>query len=107
MNNIISVPAGKYRYYPVFVSGDMNMVGTFRAYGGSGNDIKVYVLDEMSFINWKNRHSAETLYNSGRETVGKINVALNPGKYYLIFDNTFSFISDKGINAHIELVPIE
>jgi hypothetical protein len=82
--------------------GGARVVGRFRASGGSGNDIEVYILDEDAFENFRNGHRASTYYNSGRVTVGKINVHLEEeGTYYLVFSNTFSLFSNKVVNARV------
>jgi hypothetical protein len=70
----------------------------FRARGGSGNDIEVFILDEDGFENWRNGHRAPTYYNSGRVTVGRFDVRLRPGKYFLVMSNTFSAVSNKVVN---------
>jgi hypothetical protein len=70
----------------------------FRARGGRGNDIEVFILDEDGFENWRNGHRAPTYYNSGRATVGRFNVRLGPGKYYLVMSNKFSSVSNKVVN---------
>jgi len=70
----------------------------FRARGGSGNDIEVFILDEDGFENWRNGHRAPTFYISGRVTVGRFDVRLRPGKYFLVMSNTFSAVSNKVVN---------
>jgi hypothetical protein len=67
----------------------------FRAQGGSGNDIEVYILDEDGFENWSNGHQTSTYYNSGKVTVGRFNINLAPGKYFLVMNNKFSMVSNK------------
>lgn len=80
-----------------------NVVGRFRASGGSGNDVEAYILDEDGFENFKNGHRVQTYYNSGRVTVANINVPLSSGTYYLIFSNTFSAVSNKAVNGRVAL----
>jgi hypothetical protein len=70
----------------------------FRARGGSGNDIEVFIFDEDGFENWRNGHRAPTYYNSGRVTVGRFDVRLRPGKYFLVMNNKFSAVSNKVVN---------
>lgn len=61
-------------------------------------------MDENDYINWTNGHQIKVFYNSGQITVGMIDIPLNPGKYYLIFSNDFSLVSDKNVEAHIKLI---
>jgi hypothetical protein len=98
-----TVEPGHYRYFPFTVEDRATVAGRFRAQGGSGNDIEVYILDEDGFENYRNGHRVQTYYNSGRVTVGTINVALGSGSYYLVFNNSFSTVSNKAVNARVEL----
>lgn len=80
------------------------VVGKFLSSGGSGNDIKVYVVDDEGLANVKNRHRAKYYYYSDKVTAGSLNLRLNPGRYYLVFDNTFSIFSNKVVQSDIELI---
>jgi uncharacterized protein YecT (DUF1311 family) len=40
-------------------------------------------------------------YNSGRVTVANIDVALQPGAYYVVFDNQFSLVSNKVVSVEL------
>lgn len=98
-----TVEPGHYRYFPFTVGDRATVAGRFRAQGGSGNDIEVFILDEDGFENYRNGHRVQTYYNSGRITVGTINVTLGAGSYYLVFNNSFSTVSNKAVNARVEL----
>jgi hypothetical protein len=45
------------------VMNDVEVVGNFRASGGSGNDIQAALMDESNFENWKNGHQAQVEYS--------------------------------------------
>jgi hypothetical protein len=79
--------------------------GNFTASGGTGNDIDVYVLPQDDFVNWQNRHASRSYYNSGKVTVGNLNVNLpsDAGTYYLVFDNRFSLLSEKNVRVNATL----
>ncbi len=77
--------------------------GRFRATGGSGNDIEVYILDKNGYENWQNGHKVKTYYNSGRITVADIDVTLGKGQYILIFSNRFSSSTPKAVEAQVSL----
>lgn len=78
--------------------------GHFRATGGPHNSIEVWVLDDDGYVNWKNHHHVTALYNSRRVTQGSIDVALaHPGKYHVVFNNEFSVITPKAVEAQIVL----
>lgn len=83
---------------------DVKVTGQFIASGGSGNDIIVMIMSDTDYMNWLNGHAYSTYYNSGKVTAGNIDMSLPSGKsYYLVFDNSFSTISNKNVDADIEL----
>ncbi len=101
-----TVEASQYRYFPFRVPSEtrsLQVAGRFRAQGGSGNDIQVLLLDEDGFENYKNGHGTGTYYNSGRVTVGRVNVRLAPGQYYLVFNNSYSLVTNKAVTSDIAL----
>jgi hypothetical protein len=104
VNTAFTVKAGDAKYWTFRVGSEgANVVGRFRAEGGSGNDIRCLILDGDSFENWRNGHKVRTYYNSDKITVANINVRLGEGEYVLVFDNTFSAISPKAVTANVEL----
>ncbi len=102
VNDKVTVAAGKYVYYQFSVSSETEIKGRFRAEGGSGNDIEVYILDSDGFENWRNGHTANTWYNSGRVTVANISVRVPRGEYFLIFNNNFSMFSNKVVSTTVQ-----
>lgn len=104
VNSAFTVKAGDAKYWNFRVgSNGANVVGRFRAEGGSGNDIKCLILDVDSFENWRNGHRVRTYYNSEKITVANININLPQGEYLLVFDNTFSGLSNKAVTANVEM----
>ena len=107
VNGLLTINGGSYQYYQFTVpsgASGIQVTGTFTASGGSGNDIKVFVLDSTSFVNWKNGHTVSTYYNSGQLTTGTISATLpSGGTYYLVYDNTFSVFSQKNVNTQATL----
>jgi hypothetical protein len=96
-----------FKPFEVVVGAGMSnprLEGTFTA-SGANNDIEVLVLDEQQFSNWQNRHEFKSAYTSGRVTADKLRIELpnEPGKYFLIFSNRFSMISNKGVVADLKL----
>jgi Zn-dependent protease with chaperone function len=70
----------------------------FWAHGGSGNDIRVLILDEMNYQNFWNGHPALPAYDSGVLTTGEASVPIAvTGTYYLVLDNTFSLFTKKAV----------
>lgn len=101
-----SVGAGQY-YYSKFTIPKKwttaDVVGNFSASGGDGNDVQVFITDESGLTNIKNGHSGMVWYDSGKVTVGEINVNLGPGTYYIVFSNAFSIFTNKAITADINV----
>lgn len=102
LDEMISVGPGEYKYYLITIPTTANVEGDFTAYGGSGNDIIIYIFDETSFTNWVNGHQVGTYYNSGQMTTGTISASLSPGRYYLVYSNTFSTFSTKNVRTTVE-----
>ena len=84
VNTAFTVKAGDAKYWNFQVGSEgTNVVGRFRAEGGSGNDIKCLILDADSFENWRNGHRVKTYYNSEKITVANISVSLPEGGTHL------------------------
>ena len=82
----------------------VRLVGQFKATGGSGNTIEVWVMNDRQFADWQNQHSVQALYNSQKITQGSVNVFLtNPGKYHVVFNNDFSATAPKNVEANLTL----
>jgi len=79
------------------------LVGHFTATGGPRNTIEVWVLDDDSFVNWQNAHQVHALYNSQKVTTGTIGLFLHPGTYHVIFNNSFSVLTPKAVEANMAL----
>jgi hypothetical protein len=92
------VDAGSYSWLEWNFDKQTRVTAKFRARGGSGNDIEVFILDEDGFENWRNGHRVATYYNSSRITVGRFDLNLRPGKYFLVMSNKFSAVSNKVVN---------
>jgi hypothetical protein len=95
-----------FRYFKVEIPPSLRnttLSGRFSTSGGQGNDIQVIVTNEDGLTNIKNGHSGRVWYDSGKVTVGNVNVRLSPGTYYIIFNNRFSVFSNKAVSADIHL----
>jgi hypothetical protein len=107
----IIAKAGYYRSYEFSTipnASNNRLSGRFQASGGTGDDIRVLIMTKDDYTNFVNGHSARSYYDSGQKTVSNIDVTLPSGsqKYVLVFDNTFSFVADKEVNANIKLSSI-
>ena len=107
VNSMVRVEPGQYGYYTFTVPSDASnamVSGTFAAGGGSGNDIKVAILDEQNFINYRNGHQVNAYYSSDQKTIGNISAKVPSGQtLYLVYDNTFSTVSSKEITTNVSV----
>jgi hypothetical protein len=100
------VKAGQKRFWKLTLTPRMSniqLVGSFHAQGGTGNDIQAIIASEAEYENWKNGHRANVYYSTDRTTNGQFNVHLAPGTYVVAFNNDFSMFADKEVTADIEL----
>jgi hypothetical protein len=103
-----TVNAGSSHYYKFTVPAsafNVTLKGHFAATGGTGNDIEVVVVSEDQYVNWQNGHETKAFYNSGRVTQDTPNVSLpsDATTYYLVFNNKFSFLTPKAVQANMDL----
>ncbi len=104
LNGSVTIGAGKRYSVQFHTDSPARVTGWFRAEGGGGNDIECYILDEIQYENFQNGHSTPTYYNSRRVTVQRLNAQIPPGRYYLVFNNSYSLITPKAVSANISLV---
>jgi TonB family protein len=75
------------------------------AQGGSGNDIRFLLLTESQFQAWQRDSQIHGIYDSGKRRSIVLNTPVSePGKYYVVFDNRFSIISTKNVQADLRLI---
>jgi hypothetical protein len=102
-NPALSLNPTGFAYFKLEVpanASDATLQGNFTASGGSGNDVEAYVMSEADFVNWQNGHAAKTYYNSGKVTIGTINVHVPAGRCYFVFNNKFSLLSSKSVRVY-------
>lgn len=108
VNGLITVKAGAYNYYYATVNPgftNVRLTGSFGASGGSGDDIRVAVMDQMAFQNWKDGDTVSTYYSSGQVHSANFDVPIpGAGTYVLVYDNTFSAVSDKDVNTKADFL---
>src|SRR5260370_8221374 len=96
-NGQVEVPPGKRYQLPFTTRSNFRngrIAGNVQAQGGTGNDIRVFVVKGQSLV-----------YDSGRRRSVVMSVDFSePGQYVLIFDNSFSLVSPKIVVAPISLV---
>lgn len=96
----------QYVTYTISISPEMRnarLSGRFTATGGAGNDLQALITDEDGLMNFKNGHQAKVYYESGKVTADSFDVRLEPGTYYLVFNNGFSLVSNKAYDADVKL----
>jgi hypothetical protein len=101
-NQSFIVSARRINMSRIQVTRVCQVVGHFQAQGGSGNDVRVVITNEDGYQNLLNNHAFSYWYDSGKATAGTINVTLGADKYYVVFDNRFSMISNKAVTLYLE-----
>ncbi len=82
----------------------MTVSGSSTASGGSGNDIEVLILNDISYRNWINGDMGADLYHSGKVTIDTFNVPITALEtYHLVYSNEFSIISTKTVTTTVDL----
>jgi hypothetical protein len=105
-NPNIDIKPLSFHYYKLDVPAGATSVllhGDFTASGGLTNDIEVFVFPENDFVNWQNGHNAKTFYQSGKVTVGTVNVNLPAGTFYLVFSNKSSLLTQRNVRVDATL----
>ncbi|MBI4330610.1 MAG: protein kinase [Chloroflexi bacterium] len=93
----LTVSPGKSGAYFVSVDSGDRLTGTFTISGGSGNDISFLIKDP----------TGNTVLTVGRvSTNWQFDfVCLFTGSYQLVFDNSFSSVSNKAVNLNLKVYP--
>ncbi len=107
VDDIIEVPASELWHKTMEIPSTLDVVklaGWSVASGGARNDVKVLVLDDIDFHNWRNFGKVKGLYQSEKTTAANFTAEMKaPGKYHLVFSNWFSEFSSKKVIAKVYL----
>jgi len=107
VDDIIEVPPSELWHKTIEIPPTLENVkiaGWSVASGGARNDIKVLVLDDIDFHNWRNFGKVNGLYQSEKTNVASFTTEIEKyGKYHLVFSNWFSEFSSKKIVAKVYL----
>jgi len=97
----------KERNYQVFEfafdrdQGAGQIGGRISVQGPASLDIHLWIVDYANLENFINRQAFDAYLNTGRVRLKTFDVTLEPGRYYLIFDNRFSAINSKNVHAGV------
>lgn len=107
IDDIIEVPASELWHKTIEIPSSLDgvkLAGWCVASGGARNDVKVLVLDDIDFHNWRNFNQVKGLYQSEKIHVATLDVDIEtPGKYHLVISNWFSEFSSKKVIAKVYL----
>ncbi len=105
-NGTMQVEPRSYTFYHFAAPGgssNARVSGDF-VLQGNGSNVRVYLLDDANFVNWKSGHQFNAYYDSGQNTTGTIEVSVPSGKtLYLIYDNSLSSITSKTVFSRVNL----
>lgn len=77
--------------------------GRISVQGPASFDIQLWIVDYANLENFINRQAFDAYLNTGRVRLKTFDVTLDPGRYYLIFDNRFSAINGKNVQAGVAI----
>lgn len=99
----------KARSYQVFeftydrTQGVGQIGGRINVQGPDEFNVRLWIVDYPNLENFINKQTFNSYLNTGRVRLKTFDVALDPGRYYLVFDNTFSAINEKDVYARVAL----
>jgi hypothetical protein len=106
LNGTYNVKARNYQMFEFSLDreqGAGQIGGRISVQGPTNFDIQLWIVDYSNLENFINRQPFETYLNTGRVRLKTFDVVLDPGRYYLIFDNKFSAINDKNVHAGVAI----
>jgi hypothetical protein len=91
---IFSVSSGMPKEFHISVDTshmmDVTVTGRFEV-SGKNNAVEAYIFYGDNYTNWLYGNDSVALYDSGRRTMGEVQVRIEkPGTYFLIFQNKSS-----------------
>jgi hypothetical protein len=95
----ITVPAGGFLSYRIDLNRRAKLKGTFTT-GKDNLKLACVVLREEDLENWKAGAAYKRISETGDVPRGQLDVALEPGAYYLIFDNRRTADAERRADAH-------
>lgn len=95
----ITVPAGGFLSYRIDLNRRAKLKGTFTT---GKNELKLacVVLREEDLENWKAGEAYKRISETDDVPRGQVEIALEPGAYYLIFDNRRTAGAERQPEAH-------
>lgn len=106
-NGTIQLAAHTYTFYHFSApSGSSNaQVQGEYTIGGNGSNIRIYILDEGNFANWKNGQEFTSYYDGTQKLSDRLSVSIPSGKtLYLIYDNSHSSTASKVVTNKLHLM---
>lgn len=93
------VDSGSYRVFGFEVSRFGRVIGQVRSQGG----IRVLVVDQDQFENFRSGRGFRPYYDSGQVGGAQVDLQLRYGRYVLIFDNRSSPYSNRTVTSNLQL----
>jgi hypothetical protein len=104
-NDASTIPAGSYSYLEVDIAQASLLLVKLQIdfTVTAGGDIDFYVFDEYNYNMWKSGHASSPIVYKSRVTSYKGDVHLPNGKYYLVWDNSYSIITPKTLRQNVDI----
>ena len=98
LDETVNVPAGSYRSY-TFIAKSYGY--TLHIDINSDTDVNVWVMQEGEYANFKNGKSFISEASMERVLRSSCDIKNAHGVYYLVLDNTFSWITSKNVSVKV------
>jgi len=95
-----AVDSGSYRVFSFEVPRFGRVFGQFRSQGG---DIRVLIVDQDQFENYRGGRPFRSYYDSGQGGGAQVDLQLRYGRYVLIFDNRAGTYSNRTVSSNLQL----
>jgi hypothetical protein len=105
LTRTFSVGRGGIQAFPFTVRQGGFVKGNFQVLSSNSgdNNIEAFVMTADAYQRWAATHEGAADYSSGRTGYGSITRNLNPGEYYLVFNNRFAYRDDKTVQAELRV----
>lgn len=106
LNGPYPVAARNYSVYEFIIDaryGTATVEGQISVRGGGSQDIEACIFNYEGFEAFINRQSASAYLCTGRVQLKRFVIALDPGRYFLVFNNRYSMVMDKLVDSYVTI----
>ena len=84
---------------------NVQVIGSFTAYGGSTNTVTAALMPETEYASWITGHDAKAYYSSdGQKNADQFALRLDPGTYSFVISNRLARTAMKYVYLEVDLI---